>query len=286
METPEPSDEPIEETEPATADEATVDTEPDQEPASPIPNWAIGLIVLGVLVLAAQGVLGWMLVDRTDALGDDLASVTADNQRTALRLDGIESDLAGLGDDLDSLDARVNDDVSVVEPPTGTGTGLPTYPSSGPDPAVGLTIPELSGDDYYTGEATTIGAAEGAATITMVWAHWCPYCQREVPMLQEVVTDGALEPYDAVQLQTVTTFIDPDRPNPLIPYLDELALDYPVVVDTDGSIAAALGMSAVPAWIVTGPDGEVLGRFTGAIGRDAFLSVVEEAQRIATSDGA
>ena len=113
-----------------------------------------------------------------------------------------------------------------------------------------------------------------------------PYCQQEIPMLQEVVDDGALDAYDAIHLQTVTTFIDPDRPNHLVPYLEELGLPYPVVVDTDGSIASALGMSAVPAWIVTGPDGEVLGRFTGAIGRDAFLSVAEEAQRIATSDGA
>ena len=285
MESPEPSESP-EQTESTEPVEPAVTDEPATHSA-PIPNWAIGLIVLGVLVLAAQGVLGWLVVDRTDDIGADLASVAADNQRAAIRLDGIESDIAALGSGLDALGDRVDEGgVSVVEPPTDAGTGLPAYPSSGPDPAVGLTIPELTGDDYYTGEATTVGASDGVATITMMWAHWCPYCQREVPMLQEVVGDGSLDAYDAVQVQTVTTFIDPSRPNPLIPYLDDLALDYPVVVDTDGSIAAALGMTAVPAWIITGPDGVVLGRFTGAIGRDAFLSVVEEAQRVATADGA
>lgn len=255
-------------------------------PGSAVPNWAIGLIVLGVLILGAQLVIGWALVDRTDSLSGDIAAVNADNQRTALRLDGLESDIAAIGDDLAAIGGS-GDGVSVVSPPAaGGGEGLPGYPSSGPDPAVGLTMPQLSGTDYYSGETTTIGVSEGMATITMIWAHWCPYCQQEVPMLQEVVGDGALDPYDAVQLQTVTTFIDPERPNPLVPYLEDLRLDYPVIVDEDGSIAAALGMSAVPAWIVTGPDGSVLGRFTGAIGRDAFLSVVEEAQRLATGDGA
>lgn len=270
----------------------TPDLPPDGLPAEPVsddtsdgpteartPNWAVGLIVIGLLILGLQAGIGWALIQRTVQLAEDLAAATADAQRLAIRLDGIESDIATLGSDLADLGAT--DDVSIVDAPTAA-TGLPRYPSSGPDPALGLTIPELGGDDYYTGAATRIGVADGKATITMIWAHWCPYCQQEVPMLAEVVESGALDAYDAVVLQTVTTFIDESRPNPLVPYLEDLQLPYPVVVDHDGSIAAALGMGAVPAWVVTDEDGAVLGRFTGSIGRDAFLSVVEEVQGLAT----
>jgi thiol-disulfide isomerase/thioredoxin/outer membrane murein-binding lipoprotein Lpp len=233
------------------------------------PPWANAMFVLLALVLAGQVALGWLVWTRSDELAGDVADANAQTQRLALDVAGLATDVAGL-------------EAASSAPSSGNpaaATGLPAYPASGPDPAVGLTIPDITGTDHYTGDEIRLGVGD-QATITMVWAHWCPYCQQELPMLQDVVTSGALDEFDGVRIQTVSTFIDDSRPNPLGPYLDELALDVPVLVDDDGSVAAQLGMAAVPAWIVTSPDGEVLGRFSGAIGEESFLAVVADVQAL------
>lgn len=234
------------------------------------PPWATAMFALLALVLVGQVALGWLFWTRSDELAADVANANAQTQRLALDVAGLATDVAGL---------EAASPVPNTGGSTGAATGLPAYPASGPDPAVGLTIPEITGIDHYTGEEIRLGVGD-RATITMVWAHWCPYCQDELPMLQDVVASGALDGYDGVRIQTVSTFIDDSRPNPLGPYLEELALDVPVLVDDDGSIAAQLGMSAVPAWIVTSPEGEVLGRFSGAIGEESFLAVVADVQAL------
>lgn len=267
--TPGPDDAPDEPTGPDPDPVAGPDVSMRPSPARPpAPRWAIGLFALVGLVLAAQVALGWLLWDRTDGLSEELTAASERSDRLADDLAGLEAEVAAVAAGLD--------DVSVVAGAT-TGGGLPPYPTSGPDPAVGLTIPTITGTDHYTGEEVTLGVGD-TATITMIWAHWCPHCQTEVPMLAELVASGALDEFDAVRFQSVTTFIDDSRPNPLGPYLEQVDLGMPLLVDEDGSIAAGLGMQAVPSWIVTDPDGRVLGRFTGAIGEEALLSVVAEVQ--------
>ena len=85
--------------------------------------------------------------------------------------------------------------------------------------------------------------------------------------------------YPNVELVSVTTSIDPSRPNPLEPYLDELQLPFPAIVDADLSLAGQLGASAFPFWVFTGPDGTTLLRIAG------YLEVEQVAEIFSQLDG-
>jgi thiol-disulfide isomerase/thioredoxin len=112
----------------------------------------------------------------------------------------------------------------------------------------------------------------------MVWAHWCPHCQNDLPALATFL-DAAGSDFPHVRVVTITTSIDDTRGNPLVPYLDASQFPFPVLVDPDGRLAASLGTPAFPFWVITGPDGQVLLRQPGEFGADQlgnlFASIEE-----------
>jgi thiol-disulfide isomerase/thioredoxin len=146
---------------------------------------------------------------------------------------------------------------------------LPRFSNQGPDQAVGLTLKVVEGPDAYSEAALTIDPADGTKRVWMVWAHWCPYCQQELPELNAWWPEAS-GAYPDTELVTITTSMDPSRGNPLEPYLESSQFVFPVVVDEDTQIAAQLGVNAFPFWMVTDGDGTVLFRTAGALGMEAI----------------
>ncbi|NND85283.1 MAG: TlpA family protein disulfide reductase, partial [Acidimicrobiia bacterium] len=179
---------------------------------------------------------------------------------------------------LDSLEAG-----AVSAAPIGattSGDALPPIPDRGAnDPALGTTLGDFSAEDWTSGSAYTLGPSE-TAKVVLIWAHWCPYCQQELPIVQELTEEGALDEFPDVELVSMSTFVDPSRPNPLEAYLETEQWDFPVLLDTDDSLATRLGVQAVPAWVILDSDNTVLGRFSGAIPREQVLGIFTELQRI------
>ena len=161
---------------------------------------------------------------------------------------------------------------------------LPVYPQSGADPAVqaSMQVPPVTGDEYYSGERLTVAPNGENATVWLVWAHWCPHCQRELPELADFWETSA-EQYPHVELVTVSTSIDDARGNPMVPYLDSSQFPFPVLVDPTGALAATFGTPAFPFWVVTGPDGRVLFRQPGAFGADQLPGLFDSVEEFVTS---
>jgi thiol-disulfide isomerase/thioredoxin len=127
----------------------------------------------------------------------------------------------------------------------------------------GDTVASITGPEWSSGEEITIDFADGTPRLVMVWAHWCPYCQQELPGLVDLAATGGIP--EGVELVTITTSIDPTRGNPLDDYLSGLQPGFPVIVDGDGRLAAALRTTAFPYWVIVAGDGTVLGSATGAL---------------------
>jgi thiol-disulfide isomerase/thioredoxin len=154
-------------------------------------------------------------------------------------------------------------------------TSLPPLPREGQDPALGLLLGEFGGTEYYSASELSFDPADGTPRAIFIWAHWCPYCQQEIPIVQNWAIETTAA-YDHIELLSVTTSIDPTRPNPLEPYLDEGEYDFPVLVDPDGALAAHFGVTAFPFWVFTGPDGTVLARIAGLIQEEQLISILDQ----------
>jgi cytochrome c biogenesis protein CcmG, thiol:disulfide interchange protein DsbE len=157
--------------------------------------------------------------------------------------------------------------------PTVAGDPLPPFPDAGGDPAIGMVAPTVSGADWDLNGVEIVH--DGTPKLIVFLAHWCPHCQREVPVIQDWL-DANGSPA-GVEMYTVATFINPTRPNfPPSAWLEAEGWSLPTVLDDESfSIAASYGLNAVPAWAVIDGAGQVLGRVTGEIGVAGLNQLVE-----------
>ena len=95
-------------------------------------------------------------------------------------------------------------------------------------------------------------------------AHWCPHCQREIPVIQAWVNGGGLP--DGVDIITVSTGIDATRPNyPPEDWFAREGWTAPVIVDPSNSVATAYGLASYPYFVILDGAGNVVVRLSGEI---------------------
>ena len=154
-----------------------------------------------------------------------------------------------------------NDAVLTAEPVSVTGDPLPTFEAGAPDPAVGMTMPTMKGDDL-SGQDLTIGPS-GNPQMLVYLAHWCPHCQKEVPELVTWMNEGG---NGDVEVRGVTTGIDPNKPNyPPTKWLHDEGWTVPTLIDPSGLAAQASGLSSYPYFIFLNDQGEVTSRASGEL---------------------
>lgn len=154
------------------------------------------------------------------------------------------------------------------------GTALPALTDPTSDAAVGQPIPQLSGIGL-DGAPLSIGPSDGPMAI-VVLAHWCSFCQEEVPVLADYMAAGGVP--DGVSVVALTTSIDPARPNfPPSSWFEREGWTVPTMIDDASNRGlAALGISSFPAFVFVDGDGRVAYRATGGLGAEAFDQIVRQ----------
>jgi thiol-disulfide isomerase/thioredoxin len=150
------------------------------------------------------------------------------------------------------------------QPVTINGDPLPDLPASGTtDPAVGTKLPEIHGRTF-TGDAVDI-VPDGTPKVIFFVAHWCPHCQREVPLIVDWVKQNG-EP-KGVGLFGVATSTSPKAPNyPPSSWLRRVGWPIPTIADDEGKTAAnAAGLTGFPFFVATRGDGTVVARRSGEL---------------------
>jgi cytochrome c biogenesis protein CcmG/thiol:disulfide interchange protein DsbE len=172
--------------------------------------------------------------------------------------------------------ATTGQPVAQTRPVTVRGTALPTFARSGADPARGTAAPELLGQTF-DGQAIGVTADEEPKVVMMV-AHWCPHCQREVPLLAQYFHRSGLP--QGVRIVTVATDTNPNAPNyPPSTWLSQVGWPLPVMADDAGYTAAkAYGLSAFPYFVAISAQNKVVVRTSGELTLSEFNTLVQAAR--------
>jgi len=161
---------------------------------------------------------------------------------------------------------------------TVSGEALPSFDSvsTATDTAIGLPAPVVSGKGFTGTEITTDGA--GTPTLLVFLAHWCPHCQREVPLLVQWEKDGKTP--TGVDVIAVATGTDPANPNfPPSEWLarEEFPALWPVIADSaDKKAANAFGLSGYPYFVLVDAQGNVFKRLSGEIPMDELTAIIDQ----------
>jgi cytochrome c biogenesis protein CcmG, thiol:disulfide interchange protein DsbE len=195
-----------------------------------------------------------------------------------LALVAIVASMAGSGDDGDTTSPAGDDGPAAIEEVRDvevTGTALADY-EDGNDAALGVPAPVLEGQTF-DGAGVTIGE-KGRPQLVFFVAHWCPHCQKEVPVISEWL-DEAGEPDDVV-LRAVSTGVNKDAPNyPPSEWLDREGWPVKTLADdADSTAAKAFGLSAYPFFVALNADGEVVARTSGELTVPQLEALLEAAR--------
>ena len=232
--------------------------------------------------------LGGVIVSLALAIGLLAAFVSSRHDVAALQdqvdqleqqISAVASDIASTGDRIASLESSGSSLTRGDSSAPVVGTDLPRYPQSGQDTAQGLGLAPVSGVHFYDGTTMTFNPADGKARAWLVWAHWCPYCQQELPIVADWQERHANE-YPNLEVVSITTAMDDTAANPLVPYLETNQFTFPVLMDESGVLSRQLGVNAFPFWVFTGPDGIVVGRTAGLLPEEQLISIFDQLEQL------
>lgn len=244
----------------------------------------ISVIVGFAMIIALQVII----LQRMDDSQEDLAAARASVTELRVELSGVGDRIDDVAAQVESLELVASVDGATPAPGAGGVAGvapgaLPTFTSPQNDPAVldGYVLGALSATEYYSDTALSIAPDDGKPRVWLIWAHWCPYCQQELPELAQWWPQNA-DRFPNTELVTVTTSMNESRGNPLTPYLEASQFPFPVLVDPNLEIATQFGTSAFPFWVVTDGAGRVVFRVAGAVGIDAIEAIFTQVESLAT----
>lgn len=235
---------------------------------------SLALGAAGLSLALAIGLLAAFLGSRQDV--SDLRNQVAQLEE---QIAAVANDVASTGDRIASLESSGSSQIVGDAATSVVATDLPRYPQSGQDTALGLKLGPVSGTHFYDGLENEFDPADGTARAWLVWAHWCPYCQQELPIVADWHINRADE-YPNLELVSITTAMDDAAANPLVPYLEENQFTFPVLMDESGVLTRQLGVNAFPFWVFTGPDGTVVGRTAGLIPEEQLLSIFDQLEQM------
>lgn len=198
-------------------------------------------VVIGVVVLAGVAVALVFLLGRGEA--DTSAATTSVSTSPPER--GTP----------DSSGARTHvDDLTV------TGSAAPNG-----------AAPTLAGPDVVTGEALSLASLEGKPTLVLFWAHWCPHCQKMMPVFQEFADEHS----DEFNVLTVATAIgaQPSQPQFSSPkrLMTTQDITLPTMRDGENDAANAYDVKGFPAMYLVDANGVLVGSAQGEMSQAELL---------------
>ena len=113
-------------------------------------------------------------------------------------------------------------------------------------------------------------------TIFLFVAHWCPYCQDEIPVVKNWIQNEQLFEH-GINIVLVVTNTNPDKSNyPPDLWLNNEEWGYPVIYDDNFStLGKYFGVPAFPYWVFTEPDGTIAFRFAGSLSEEQLINIID-----------
>ena len=133
-------------------------------------------------------------------------------------------------------------------------------------PVIEFKIPE---ENIY------ITYPENTPTIFLFVAHWCPFCQEEIPEVKKWIEDNDIL-NKGVNVVFIVTSTDSNKVNyPPDSWLYNESWKYPVIYDdSTNSLADYFGVSYFPSWVFTESNGQVAFTHAGKIGLEELTKLI------------
>ena len=99
----------------------------------------------------------------------------------------------------------------------------------------------------------------GDVVMLNFWATWCPPCRAEMPTIQAAYTQYQDQDF------TVLAVNNQESRSTIVPFVDQLNLNMPVILDPDGKLQREYNIQSYPTSIFLDHNGEIYATHNGLI---------------------
>ncbi len=130
-------------------------------------------------------------------------------------------------------------------------------------PQSGFIAPDFTFLEVISGKPLSLSQFKGKVVFLNVWATWCGPCRIEMPDMEKLWKKFKKEDF-------VILAVSIDRMGKLVvmPFLKEMGLTFPVLLDPDSNIQRLYMVNALPSSFIINKTGRIAARVAGA--RDWF----------------
>lgn len=112
-------------------------------------------------------------------------------------------------------------------------------------------------------KSISLGNVSGKVTVVNFWATWCPPCVEEIPSLNRLKDKMKNKPFRLISINYM------ESEQLVSDFLKRVNVEFPVLLDRDGSVSAIWNVIAFPSTFVIGPDGKIHYGINAAISWDS-----------------
>jgi peroxiredoxin len=130
-----------------------------------------------------------------------------------------------------------------AEPPPSPMEGKPV-----PD----FTLPTLDGKTFNA------ASVRGKILFINIWATWCAPCREEMPSMERLYKQ-----MKGLDFEMVGISIDKDGKKAVAPFVKELGITFPILMDPQSATSAKFNITGVPETFLVNRDGTILHHLVG-----------------------
>jgi peroxiredoxin len=124
---------------------------------------------------------------------------------------------------------------------------------------IGKPAPDFSFPGL-TGNMVRLSDYRGKVVLVNVWATWCQPCVAEMPSMEKLYRQLKGEKFEILAVS-----IDSPGAAAVEPFLKQINLSFPILIDSQGSIKTAYNLSGVPESFIINRQGNLAQKIVGPL---------------------
>ncbi len=124
------------------------------------------------------------------------------------------------------------------------------------------------------GESVQLTDYEGMKVVLNFWATWCPPCKAEMPHMQKYYEEYAKK--HNAEIVAVNLTSQDKGMQQINQFVNDYGLDFPVLLDEDGSISSQYKILTIPTTFILDEKGTIVEEIKGPLSKEHLIHLLAE----------